>query len=190
LRITNSETTTTFFTLVLQADESAITPPYLAGDRQTQGIQDLSAKYSPAQVRGMTSIKRHFHRLFPRAKGGQFYCNVILATTKAPAIIQDAMAIHLRDNRMGLWRPSIDEEQVSKIGWLLYSTCQQDEKQISRVLSTQTGEKIGARWWVIQTTTNARKQHPTAVKSTEVRAIHLKYDSAVLQHAKHKVANL
>jgi len=138
----------------------------------------------------MASIKRYFHRLFPRAEGGQFYCNVILATTKAPAIIQDAMAVHLRDNRMGLWRRSINVEQVSKIGWLLYSTHQQDEKRISRELSTLTGEKIGARWQGICTTTNARKQNPTAVKPTEIRAIHLECDSVVLQHAKNKVANL
>ena len=87
-----------FFTLVLQ---SSIIPPYLAGDRQAREIQDLSAKYNPAQVKGVASIKKYFRRLFPRAEGGQFHCNMILAMMKAPAIVQVSMAVHLRDNRRG-----------------------------------------------------------------------------------------
>jgi hypothetical protein len=42
---------------------------------------------------------------------------------------------------MGLWQRSIDAEQVSEIGWLLYSTRQQDEKRISTLLSVLTEEK-------------------------------------------------
>jgi hypothetical protein len=125
----------------LKADDKAITPPYLIGDREARGIQDLSNTYTMANVKGLASTKRFFHRLFPRAEGRMFYCNVIRATSKSPSSFMDALSIHLRDNKMGLWQRSIDAEQVSEIGWLLYSTRQQDEKRISTLLSVLTEEK-------------------------------------------------
>jgi len=125
----------------LKADDKAITPPYLIGDREARGIQDLSNTYTMANVKGLASTKRFFHRLFPRAEGRMFYCNVIRATSKSPSSFMDALSIHLRDNKMGLWQRSIDAEQVSEIGWLLYSTRQQDEKCISTLLSVLTEEK-------------------------------------------------
>lgn len=50
----------------------------------------------------------------------------------------------------------MDTEQVSELGWILYSTRQQDEKCLSSLLTKITGEKIGARWRVIRTSTTAR----------------------------------
>lgn len=111
-----------------------------------------------ANVKGLASTKRFFHRLFPRAEGRMFYCNVIRATSKSPSSFMDALSIHLRDNKMGLWQRSIDAEQVSEIGWLLYSTRQQDEKRISTLLSVLTEEKIGGRWRIIHTSTSFRWQ--------------------------------
>jgi hypothetical protein len=142
----------------LKADDKAITPPYLIGDREARGIQDLSNTYTMANVKGLASTKRFFHRLFPRAEGRMFYCNVIRATSKSPSSFMDALSIHLRDNKMGLWQRSIDAEQVSEIGWLLYSTRQQDEKRISTLLSVLTEEKIGGRWRIIHTSTSFRWQ--------------------------------
>lgn len=135
------ETIKSIFSLLLKADDKAITPPYLIGDREARGIQDLSNTYTMANVKGLASTKRFFHRLFPRAEGRMFYCNVIRATSKSPSSFMDALSIHLRDNKMGLWQRSIDAEQVSEIGWLLYSTRQQDEKRISTLLSVLTEEK-------------------------------------------------
>jgi len=43
--------------------------------------------------------------------------------------------MYLRDNQMALWQRSLDSEQVAEIGWLLYSTQQQDEKRNSALLS-------------------------------------------------------
>ena len=147
-----------FFSLLLKADDKAIIPPYLIGDREARGIQDLSNTYTMANVKGLASTKRFFHRLFPRAEGRMFYCNVIRATSKSPSSFMDALSIHLRDNKMGLWQRSIDAEQVSEIGWLLYSTRQQDEKRISTLLSVLTEEKIGGRWRIIHTSTSFRWQ--------------------------------
>jgi len=92
---------------------------------------------------------------------------------------------------MGLWQQSIDAEQVTEIGWLLYSSRQQDEKRVAELLSHCTEEKIGACWRLIMTSANVRRNKgPNEPKPPEVRALHLECDSAVAQHAKHKIARL
>jgi len=144
-----------------------------------------------ASLKGRGHAKSYLHRLFPHQEGGQFYCNIILATSKSPAELRDMIALHLRDNRMGLWQQSIDAEQVTEIGWLLYSSRQQDEKRVAELLSHCTEEKIGACWRLIMTSANVRRNKgPNEPKPPEVRALHLECDSAVAQHAKHKIARL
>lgn len=137
----------------------------------------------------MGTVRRYFHRLYPRTEGGMFYCNIIIASMRHPNSIRDLLAVHLRDNRLGLWQRAIDAEQVAEIGWLLYSTRHQDEQRLVRLLSNTTGEHIGARWRVIKTTTHNRRTG-TSPQSKEVRAIHLECDANLTQRMKHKVARL
>jgi len=96
------------------------------------------------------------------------------------------------DNRMGLWQWSIEAEQVTELGWLLYSTRQQDEKQLAHLLSRLTGEKIGTRWRSIRASTSLhwKGADPDRPKLADVRANHLKCDTRVTQAAKHKIAQL
>lgn len=61
-----------FFSMVVQADETALIPPYLTLDRSSAGFKDLSIKYPVANIKGFTNVKRYFSRLFPRKKGGSF----------------------------------------------------------------------------------------------------------------------
>jgi hypothetical protein len=180
-----------FHSLVLQADGTTLIPPYLILNCTAHGFKDLSTKTTAAMLKGIGTVKRYFHRLFPRQEGGQFYCNVILATSKTPANFCDAITLHLCDNRMGLWQHSIDAEQVTEIGWLLYSSRQQDDKRVADLLTHCTGEKIGAHWRLIQNSINVRSNKgPHDQKKPEVRALHLECDSMVAQHAKHKIARL
>lgn len=181
-----------FHSLILQADPTALIPPYLSLDRNNQGFKDLSARATVVSLRGTGITKMYVHRLLPRPEGGQFYCNIILATSISPPSLQDALAIHLRDNRMGLWQQAIDAEQVTEIGWLLYSSRQQDEKRISGLLSKLTGEKIGARWRLVKTNkTTRRKPNDTqGNKAPDVQALHLECHSTTAQYTKHKIARL
>jgi len=120
-----------FHSLVLQVDGTTLIPPYLTLDHTAQGFKDLSTKTTVAALKGIGMVKRYFHWLFPRQEGGQFYCNVILATSSTPAVFREAIALLLRDNRMGLWQRLIDAEQATESGWLLYSSRQQDEKRVA-----------------------------------------------------------
>ncbi len=54
-----------FFSIVLQADESALIPPYLKLDRESKGFKDLSNKFQVADIKGFTTVKRYFSREFP-----------------------------------------------------------------------------------------------------------------------------
>jgi hypothetical protein len=180
-----------FFSLILQADSTSIIPPYLSLDRSAGGFTDLSSKFPVTQVQGFTAIKRYFSRIFPRIDGGQFYCNIILATTASPDWLQNSLRQHLRDHRFGLWRRSIDCEQVSEIGWLLYSTRQQDVERISQHLSYLTKEKVGARWRTVRTSnTFQRRRNTQSDKSPPIQAIHLECDSRMVQSIKYKIAKL
>jgi hypothetical protein len=54
-----------------------------------------------------------------------------LASDLSPTSLAEAISVRLRDNRMGLWKRSIDADQVSEIGWLLDCTRQHDEKRLA-----------------------------------------------------------
>lgn len=64
-----------FFSMVLQADESALIPPYLTLDRASAGFKDLSFRYPVANIKGFTNVKRYFSRLFPRKEGDSSIVN-------------------------------------------------------------------------------------------------------------------
>lgn len=89
-----------FWALILQADSTAMIPPYLTLNRHSRGFKDISATFSITAIKGMATIKRFFHRFFPRVEGGHFYCNVILATTCSPESLKEAVSLKLRDNRL------------------------------------------------------------------------------------------
>jgi hypothetical protein len=177
--------------IILHADNSTIITPVPIKRQYGKGYKGYLYKIPEHKCQSMVTIKWYFHRLFPRAEGDQFYCNIILASDLCPTCLMDTIDVHLRDNKMGLWRHSIDAEQVSEIGWLTYSIRQQDEKRLASLLSNLTAEKIAAHCRVIRMSTTARKQQGTqAGKQIEVRVICLKCNSAVLQFTKHKVNHL
>lgn len=72
----------------------------------------------------------------------------------------------------GLFPRASDHESAGEIGWLLYSTCQQDEERISDLLSNLMKDKIGAKWRTIRTTDFSEKKEPED-PSTRTYAIHL-----------------
>ena len=182
-----------FFSMVLQADETALITPYLTLDRSSNGFKDLSMKYPVANIKGFTNVKRYFSRLFPRKEGGQFYCNVILALSRTPESVLSLLRQPLLDNSIGLWRRTTDCEQVSEVGWLLYSSREQEESRISQLLSKMLKENIGVRWRPVRTSNNFRRTKESnlpANRAPPVRALHVECDSNHVQRIKHKLAKL
>jgi hypothetical protein len=181
-----------FSSIVLQANESALIPPYLKLDRESAGFKDLSMKYQVSDIKGFSQVKRYFSRLFPRPEGGQYYCNVIIALTNGVVWVTENIKRSLQDNKIGLWKCPTDCEQVSEVGWLLYSTRLQDPERISNMLSKITNEEIGVRWRPVCTSSsfNRKKQDQNSDDRNQVRALHIECDSKKVQFVKHKIAKL
>jgi hypothetical protein len=99
--------------------------------------------------------------------------------------------LHLKDYKIGLCERPTDCEQVSEIGWLLYSSREQDESRLSHLLSKMLKESIGVRWRPVRRYINFRcNTDPSGDRPTLVLASHLECDSTLVQRIKHKLAKL
>jgi hypothetical protein len=71
----------------------------------------------------------------------------------------------------GIFPKASDHEETSEVGWLLYSTHQQNEERMSELISNLVQETVGAKWHPIRTNDRYRKaQEPN---STRTYALHL-----------------
>jgi hypothetical protein len=96
-------------------------------------------------------------------------------------------ARHSLDNQaFSLWPNASDHKLATDIGWLLYSTRQQDEVRIAEMISSLTGEKIGAKWKPIRTTDGSNKSKDN--NSSRVNAIHLECAAYNAQEACQKLS--
>lgn len=175
-----------FFSVILQADATAIIPPYLKLDREANGINDISGRHTVADIKGFINLKRYFSNMYPKPDGGFIYCRVILATSCPFDSLISKVRPSLMQYELGLWQRPTDCEQVSDIGWLLYSSRHQDEQRLATLLSTLIGEPIGVRWRPVRTTSTFQRNMPTPVNV--VRALHLEGDSTRAHILKHKLA--
>jgi hypothetical protein len=89
---------------------------------------------------------------------------------------------HSLDNKaFSLWPKASDHELATDIGWLLYSTRQQDEGMIAEMISSLLGEKIGAKWKPIRTTDGSNRSKDNS--SARIYAIHLECAADKAQEA-------
>ncbi len=58
----------------------------------------------------------------------------------------------LENQSFSLWPKASNHELAADVGWFLYSSRLQDEEHIAEMVSSLTGEKIGAKWKAIHTT--------------------------------------
>jgi hypothetical protein len=163
---------TEFFNIIIQADDSTIIPPYLSLDRNTNSINDLSSTYLVSELNNFNSLKTYFARLYSKPEGGQIYCSVILAGSVTSTDLLNAVKYKLSSLDMGLWSRPTDHEQVSDVGWFLYSCRSQDETRIASMLSDFLDVIVGARWRQIRTAAGQKKKG-TEQPENVVRAIHL-----------------
>jgi hypothetical protein len=164
---------TDLFNIILQADETTILPPYLALDCNSPGINDVSSSFLVSELVSFPALKNYFSRLYSKTEGGNIYCSLILASSLSTQDLLNAVKYKLAGLEMGLWPRPTDHEQVSDIGWLLYSSRYQDEHRIAEMFSNDLGIIIGARWHQIHTTDSNRHNTGTLDPENMVRALHL-----------------
>jgi hypothetical protein len=86
----------------------------------------------------------------------------------------------------GLFPKACDHEDTAEVGWLLYSTRQQNEERISGLISQLVKEIVGAKWKPIGTNECNRK----AAKDTIARTYALHVEAAAHRAAavRHKLS--
>jgi hypothetical protein len=177
-----------FFDIALQADPTTIIPPYFELDRSDKSVPDLASNFLISSLDSYASVKRYFSRLSGRTDKGMVYCSLILAQNLTFHEFMSKARSSLINMEYGLFPKASDHESAGEIGWLLYSTRQQDEERISDLLSNLTKEKIGAKWRPIRTTDYSKKKEPE-YPSTRTYAIHLECASEKTLALRQKLSN-
>lgn len=179
-----------FFDIVLQGDTKTIIPPYFELDRQDNSVADLSSTYNVKALDSYYSLKRYFSRLSPRSAEGFVWSSVILAQSIPFSTFMEKTRHSLENQAFSLWPKASDHELATDLGWFLYSTRQQDEDRIAEMLSSLTGEKIGAKWKPIRTTdgANRAKDKDKDNSGTRISALHLECASDRAQAIRQKLA--
>ena len=94
----------------------------------------------------------------------------------------------LENQAFSLWPKASDHELATDAGWLLYSTRQQDEARIAELLSSLTGEKIGAKWKAIRTTDGTNRSKDKDNNAARVYALHLECAADRAQEVRQKLS--
>jgi hypothetical protein len=155
-------------------------------DRSDNSIPDLSTTFNVAALDSYYSLKRYFSRLSPRSEEGFVWSSIILAQSIPFATFMEKTRHSLENQDFSLWPKASDHELATDVGWLLYSTRQQDEERIAEIMTKFTGETIGVKWKPIHTTDGVnRKKDPN---STRVYALHLESTADRAQEARTKLS--
>jgi hypothetical protein len=123
----------------------------------------------------MGAFKTYFHQANPRIAGGFVHMRVWLGHDKDP-VLQDDLSFWMKSQQYGLYPRSVQAENISVIGWLLYSTCDVNCSALQRSLEKRFDDKfkVGCRYRMI-----SLGRRGAVPKDQQVKAIHLECDSAV-----------
>jgi len=135
----------------LQADPKAIIPSYLELDRNDKNIPDISSALPVSTIDSFHSLKKYFFRMSSRNEAGNSWCSVILALSVPYSQFMDKVHYSLENQSFSLWPKASDNENAVDLGWLLYSTRQQDEERLAALLSALTGDNLGVKWKPVRT---------------------------------------
>jgi hypothetical protein len=147
-----------FFDICLQADQLSIIPPYFELDRKDKTVLDLSSKFSVSELDSTALLKRYFSRLSAWNDKGNVYCSLILGQNVSFHEFMDKARLALTKLDYGLFPKACDHEETSDVGWLLYSTHQQDEERMSEMISKLVNKNVGVKWRPIHYNDRSHKE--------------------------------
>ncbi len=180
-----------FFDIVLQGDNKSLIPPYFELDRVDNSVPDISSMFKVEALDSYYSLKRYFSRLSPRTEEGFVWCSIILAQSVSFNTFMEKTRHSLENQSFSLWPKASDHELAADIGWLLYSTREQEEERIAEMVSALTGEKIGAKWRAIRTTdgsNRSRDKNKDASPLICMQVIHLECAADCAQELRNKLS--
>jgi hypothetical protein len=135
-----------FLDISLHADPSSTIPPFFELDRNDKSVPDINSKYQVSDLDSLPLLKRYFSHLSNRKDKGNVYCSLILAQTISFHEFMDKVQLSLANLEYSFFPKACDHEETSELGWLLYLVHQQDEEQLSEMISSLLNEYVGAKW--------------------------------------------
>jgi hypothetical protein len=176
------------FSILIRADPSTIIPPYLELDRNDKSTPDLSSAFMVEATDSYSEVKKYFSRISPcKEDGADVWCSLILAQNLPFLTFMEKARHSLDNNSFSLWPKASDHESASEVGWLLYSTRQQDEGRLAEMFSSLSGENLGVKWRPIRTTDGNNRKKDSLDDSERVYALHLEAASDRARAAREKL---
>jgi hypothetical protein len=158
-----------FFAKAKEMDPTITVLPWSATSSQAK-LKD--ARSIPEQ---MGAFKMYFHQAQPKVAGGHVYMRVWLAHDKEPELLQEDLRWWMQNQQFGLYPRSVQAENISGVGWLLYSTKEVNCTALKDAIEKRLGNKyeIGCRFKMISLGVRG-----AVAKENQVKAIHIECDSA------------
>jgi hypothetical protein len=159
-------------------------------DRSDKSTPDLSSAFTVEATESYSEVKKYFSRISPHKEDGAVWCSLILAQNLPFLTFMEKARHSLENNSFSLWPKALDHESASEVGWLLYSTRQQDEGRLAEMFSSLSGENIGVKWRPIRTTDGSNRKKDSLDDSERVYALHLEAASDRARAAREKLKQL
>jgi len=118
-------------------------PPYLPTLKWIIWIEPFLTSMLPS----LSPLKWYFSWLSQRNDKGNIYCSIISAQNISSFDFMDKAPSSLMNLDYGLFSKACDHERTAEIGWLLYSTHQQDKERILEMISKLVQESVRAKWY-------------------------------------------
>ena len=127
----------------------------------------------------ISTLKKYFPRLTPRAIGGEYFTTVRLGFSESLDGLLENNAWWFTEQKISLWPRPLQCEETTVLGWLLYSVREMDIKSLTTILSDSSGIDFGLRW---RTITLGQKGQIS--EENKIRAIHVEADTCDAATAK------
>jgi hypothetical protein len=133
-------------------------------------------KHARSIPENMGAFKTYFHQAQPKVVGGYLYMRVWLGHDKPPKPLAEDLGWWLKNQQFGLYPRSVQAENITGIGWLLYSTKEVNCEALKAAIEKRLGDKfeIGCRYKMI-----SLGRRGAVPKENQIKAIHIECDSEV-----------